>query len=54
MFWLFSSVEWWRLLPAPELLVEQPGASDPRRFVAVAKAEDVGARRAVPPLTRDG
>jgi len=33
MFWLFSSVEWWKLLPAPELLVEQPGASDPRRFV---------------------
>ena len=28
------------MLPAPELLVEQPGASDPRRFVPVAKAED--------------
>jgi hypothetical protein len=37
---LFSSIEWWKLLPAPELLVEQPGASDPRKFVAVAKAED--------------
>jgi len=37
---LFSSVEWWKLLPAPELLVQQPGVGDPRRFVAVAKAED--------------
>ena len=37
---LFTSLEWWRLRPAPELLIEQPGANDPSRFVAVAKADD--------------
>jgi hypothetical protein len=37
---LFTSLAWWRLRPAPELLMEQPGANDPSRFVAVAKAED--------------
>jgi len=37
---LFSSIEWWNLLPAQELLVEQPGASDPHKFVVAAKATD--------------
>ncbi|MFB3920900.1 MAG: DUF4038 domain-containing protein [Terriglobia bacterium] len=36
---LFASLEWWRLRPAQDLLVEQPGVSDPTRFVAVAKAD---------------
>jgi hypothetical protein len=36
---LFTSLEWWRLRPAPELLAEQPGTQDPRRFIAVARAE---------------
>lgn len=36
---LFTSLEWWKLRPAPELLAEQPGTQDPRRFIAVAKAE---------------
>ena len=37
---LFSSVEWWRLRPAQELLAEQPGSREPARFVAVAASED--------------
>jgi hypothetical protein len=37
---LFDSLEWWRLRPAPSLLVEQPGAADPSRFVAAVAAED--------------
>jgi len=37
---LFSSVEWWRLRPAQELLSDQPGSHDPSRFVAVAASED--------------
>jgi hypothetical protein len=36
---LFTSLEWWRLVPAPELLAEQPGRQDPRRFIAVARAQ---------------
>ncbi len=37
---LFDSLEWWRLRPAQNLVVEQPGAADPSRFVAAARAED--------------
>lgn len=37
---LFSSIRWWELLPAPELLAEQPGAADARRFVVSARAEN--------------
>jgi len=36
----FDSLPWWRLRPAPELLTEQPGECDPRRFVAAAKTDD--------------
>jgi hypothetical protein len=39
---LFASFDWWRLRPAQDLLVEQPGAREPSRFVAVAKAEEGG------------
>lgn len=35
-----DSFEWWRLRPAPELLAEQPGATDAGRYVAAAKSED--------------
>lgn len=37
---LFSSLQWWRLRPAQELLADQPGMRDPHRFVAVAAPED--------------
>jgi len=37
---LLASLEWWRLRPAQELLVEQPGAQDASRFVAAARTED--------------
>jgi hypothetical protein len=36
----FSSFEWWKLVPAPEMLIDQPGKSDPNKFVAVAKTDD--------------
>lgn len=36
---LFGSLQWWTLRPAADLLVEQPGRTDPLRFVAVAQAE---------------
>lgn len=34
---LMAGLPWSKLLPAPEALESQPGASDPRRFVAVAR-----------------
>ncbi len=37
---LFVSLKWWTLRPAPELLLEQPGETDPSRFVAAARAEE--------------
>jgi len=36
----FESLPWWRLRPAPDLLMEQPGRDDPSRFVAAAASED--------------
>lgn len=33
---ILERFEWWRLRPAQELLVSQPGDADPTRFVAVA------------------
>ncbi|HUU13887.1 MAG TPA: DUF4038 domain-containing protein, partial [Terriglobia bacterium] len=37
---LFDSLEWWRLRPAQDIVVAQPDAADPSRFVAAARAED--------------
>jgi len=36
----FSAIKWWTLRPSPELLLEQPGIVDPRKFVVAAKSED--------------
>ena len=36
---LFTSVDFWRLRPAPEALAEQPGAQTPARFVMAAASE---------------
>jgi hypothetical protein len=36
----FDALPWWELRPAPELLAEQPGLRDPRRFVAAAMTQD--------------
>jgi hypothetical protein len=36
---LFSSLEWWKLRPAQNVLAQQPGTADPAHFVAVAKAD---------------
>ena len=35
---LFEAIEWWRLVPAPELLVVQPGEQARGRFVTAAKS----------------
>jgi arylsulfatase A-like enzyme len=37
---LFTSLPWWQLRPANEILREQPGVTDPARFVAAAATED--------------
>ena len=37
---LFGALAWWTLRPAPELLPDQPGRTDPSRFLAAAQAED--------------
>jgi hypothetical protein len=34
---LFEGIEWWRLLPAPELVLDQPGAEDPGRTIVAAR-----------------
>jgi hypothetical protein len=36
---LFTSLDWWRLRPAPQVLREQPGDRDVRRFVSVAATD---------------
>jgi hypothetical protein len=36
----FSSFNWWRLRPAPQLLAEQPGDNDPNQFIAAAQTDD--------------
>jgi hypothetical protein len=37
---LFESIEWWRLVPAPELLLSQPGEQVKGRFVIAAKSSE--------------
>jgi hypothetical protein len=36
----FQAIEWWRLVPAPQLVVDQPGRDDPSKFIAAAKSEN--------------
>ena len=36
----FASLPWWRLMPAQELLAEQPGEREPELFVAAAKTDN--------------
>lgn len=37
---LFESIEWWRLIPAPELLESQPGEQECGRFVTASKSPE--------------
>lgn len=37
---LFHSIEWWRLRPAPALLVSQPGEISPSRYIAASQAAE--------------
>jgi len=36
----FKLIEWWRLVPAPEILTEQPGKEDASKFIAAAKSNE--------------
>ncbi len=36
----FKSIDWWTLLPAPEMVLNQPGKEDPSKFIAAAKSKD--------------
>jgi hypothetical protein len=36
----FQKLEWWRLKPAADLLREQPGDSETRKFISVARSND--------------
>ncbi|MGH2618242.1 MAG: DUF4038 domain-containing protein, partial [Thermomicrobiales bacterium] len=36
----FASGDWWKLRPAQEILAEQPGDDDARRFIAAARTEN--------------
>src|SRR4029453_6335556 len=36
---LFSSLDWWRLRPDQDALVDQPGRESPDRFIAAARSE---------------
>jgi len=35
----FTSIPWWTLKPAPDLLASQPGQSDPSKYVAASRSE---------------
>ncbi len=37
---VFTGMPWWLLSPAQELLMKQPGADDPSKFVSAAQTED--------------
>ena len=36
----FKSIEWWRLVPAQEIIIEQPGKKDASKFIAAAKSKE--------------
>jgi uncharacterized protein DUF4038/uncharacterized protein DUF5060/collagenase-like protein with putative collagen-binding domain len=36
----FKSIDWWTLLPAQEIVLNQPGQKDPAKFIAAAKSKD--------------
>jgi hypothetical protein len=36
----FASVDWWKLRPAPVVVVNNPGAQTPAKFIAGAKTDD--------------
>lgn len=35
----FRGIEWWRLIPAQDILAEQPGREDASKFIAAAKSQ---------------
>jgi hypothetical protein len=36
----FDTLEWWRLVPAPEMVINQPGEKDASLFIAASKTEN--------------
>jgi hypothetical protein len=37
---VFQTLEWWKLKPAPELLQEQPGKNQAKKFISVSRSDD--------------
>ncbi len=35
----FKSIEWWELVPSPEILAQQPGKKDASKFIAAARSK---------------
>lgn len=40
LFTFFRSIDWWRLRPLPEAVVNNPGVQNPRKFVAAARTDN--------------
>lgn len=49
----FNSIPWWTLRPAPELLTNQPGDEDVKRFITAAKSETNDLAVVYTPLDRE-
>lgn len=47
-----DALPWWRLRPAPELVLEQPGESDPAHHIAAARTPDGAVAVVYAPLAR--
>ena len=50
---VFSSIAWWTLLPAPELLAVQPGREAAGRFISAARSESGELAVIYTPIDRD-
>jgi hypothetical protein len=37
---LVELIEWWRLRPCREMVIDQPGLADPNRFISAARSEE--------------
>ena len=49
----FRTLEWWKLKPAPELLLEQPGDQQIDQFVSVSRSDDRNTVVCYTPVARD-
>jgi hypothetical protein len=40
LYEFFTSIDWWKLRPAPPMVVNNPGTGAPAKYVAGAKSDD--------------